>query len=330
MADPPAALDHLRLRSFHLLKVLTDCGSLRGAAERMHTTQPALSAMLRDLENTLGGRLFERSRRGLTPTELGKFAARHADILLADVGRLRDEIVAQSQGRSLLRVGVLPLLMLEMVPAALSHLRRTAPWLRIEFHEGSVSSLIGLLRDGAIDLVVGRMTSEHASDRELERLHLFSERLSVVAAANHPLAALPRIAWPKLSQAVWVLPPPDTILRQTFIEAFLRRGLQPPGPTYESASFASSINIVAQTDCLMVAPRTVAAHYLRYGNITMLKADLGEPEARIDVIRRRQRPGTKSVDLFVAAVQAAVATANTSAGRQHSRTGDIRSRSRPA
>jgi DNA-binding transcriptional LysR family regulator len=312
MSLSPAALDHLRLRSLRLLQVLTESGSLRRAAEAMNTTQPALSAMLNDLEHTLGGRLFERSRRGLRPTELGQFAARQAAIVLSDIRRLRDEVSAQTQGHALLRVGVLPLLMLDIVPSALANLRRHAPWLRIEFHEASVSSLVSLLREGSIDLVVGRMTAEHSADRELERLHLFSERLCVLADRRHPMAKMRKIDLQRLCDGVWILPPADTILRQTFIEAFLRRGLQPPSATFESASFYSSINIMMHTDCLMVAPRTVAAHYTRHRKVAMLKANLREAAARIDIIKRRSRSDSHGMDLFIESVRLAAATTTSS------------------
>src|SRR6478752_5946380 len=118
-------IDHLRLRSLVLIETLAQTGSLRQAARRLNTSQPALTVMLRDVERTLGGTLFERSRRGLVATAMGDYAIQ--------------------QARRLLRVGVLQLLMLEVVPRALVLLRRAAPAVRIEFEEGAAGHLLGRL-----------------------------------------------------------------------------------------------------------------------------------------------------------------------------------------
>src|SRR5579864_2348950 len=134
---PAASIDHLRLRALALVETLAETRSLHQAARRLNTSQPALTVMLRDVEETLGARLFERSRRGLVPTAMGVYAIRQARLVLADLRRVQSEFAAGQHGQSLLRVGALQLVMLEVVPHALAQLRKVMPTLRVEFEEGS-------------------------------------------------------------------------------------------------------------------------------------------------------------------------------------------------
>ena len=78
-------MDHIRLRALSLVEALADTGSLHQAARRLNTSQPALSVVLQEFERTLGGRLFERSRRGLAPTDRGTHMIRQARLILADL-----------------------------------------------------------------------------------------------------------------------------------------------------------------------------------------------------------------------------------------------------
>src|ERR1700758_2343791 len=70
MAAPTImALSHLKYRHLMLILHLSEHGTLHKAAEYLGITQPAATAMLNDLESLMGMRLFERSSRGVVPTE---------------------------------------------------------------------------------------------------------------------------------------------------------------------------------------------------------------------------------------------------------------------
>ena len=58
-------------RHLEQISVIVDTGTLQAAADRIGTSQPALSRMIRTLEARLGTRLFERDRRPLRVTPMG-------------------------------------------------------------------------------------------------------------------------------------------------------------------------------------------------------------------------------------------------------------------
>jgi len=285
-------MDHLRIRAFSLIQILGEVGSLHQAARRLNTSQPALSVMLRELERALGGRLFTRSRRGLVATELGNYAISHANLILSDLKRLQREAAAASNGGSLLRVGSLPVLMLEIVPKTLALLRQSFPTLQVEFREGSAPDLLTELAVGHLDIVVGRMLPEFVPNDDLASTALFAETFCVIGRADHPFTRRRGLTWRQLQAADWVETPVTTILRNVFSEAFLRRGLKPPQPKYESASFYSSVAILRTSDCLMMVPNQVSEHFTNTGVVRALPVRVGEATASYSLLRRRSRAET--------------------------------------
>ncbi len=300
------SLDHLRLRSLSLIEAVAETGSLHQAARRLNVSQPALTVMLQEVERTLGGQLFERSRRGLTPTERGLYAIRQARLVLADLRRVQSEFAAGQHGLSLLRVGVLQVLMLELVPRALARLRRENPALRIEFQEGAVGDLLKALSDGTLDLVLGRMPPEFVSNDDLQASLLFTDSYCVIASADHPLARKRRVAWPELQSLSWIEPPANTMLRDFFVDTFLRHGLKPPQPLYQSASFYSCVNILERSDCLMLVPREVGRHFSHRAGICILPVAVEGPDAAFSIVKRRSRADTTGMRAFEACLRQSI------------------------
>lgn len=304
-------LDHLRLRALTLVETLAQTGSLHQAARHLNTSQPALSVMLQEIERALGGRLFERSRRGLVPTEMGDYMIRQARLVLADLRRVRSEFASNNQGRALLRIGAFPLVMLEIVPHALGLLRRSHPGIRAEFHEGAASELLAALADGMLDLVIGRMLPEFAANEDLVPSFLFTESFCIVGGVHHALARRRKISWQELADIDWIEAPPNTALHDFFAEAFLRRGLRPPQPIYQSASFYSCVAILGTSDCLMMVPSEVGRHFARQSRVRVLPVKVEEATAPFSIIKRRSRADTRAMPAFEAAVRQAVRSRRT-------------------
>ena len=89
---------HTRLKHLPLLITLGDTGSLSETARLSYTTQPALSRWLKELEEDVGGELFERHARGLHPTPLGQMLIAHARRIQTEVERVQKNIEAVHEG----------------------------------------------------------------------------------------------------------------------------------------------------------------------------------------------------------------------------------------
>lgn len=228
----------LRLRHLELLIALSEAGTMRAAASRLHLSQPAISKMLVELEDALGARLFERSRQGVHTSAAGAAAVHRARVVLGELAHAHSEVGAIRRGASsVLRVGTFSVT--AAVPAAVVQLRQRLPGVAVHLHEARVRELIQLLLEGELDCVFGALTTELLTSdllRSLQSEVLFEDHLCVLAAATNPLLRRRRLRWPDLRDAHWVAPPRHTLVRQAFMTAFLNEGVDPPEPVIEAMS----------------------------------------------------------------------------------------------
>ena len=90
----------MNLRRLRYFVAIVDAGTAAGAAEKLHVASTALSMQLGALEEELGGALFDRSRRPMELTPLGRYFHPRAKALLDDARRLHGEAVCIASGRS--------------------------------------------------------------------------------------------------------------------------------------------------------------------------------------------------------------------------------------
>ncbi|GLZ33507.1 LysR family transcriptional regulator [Lentzea sp. NBRC 105346] len=82
----------LELRHLRVICAIAEAGSLSKASAVLGLAQPALTAQLQRLESLVGGRLFDRDRRGARPTALGELVLERAKILLPAITRLEEDV----------------------------------------------------------------------------------------------------------------------------------------------------------------------------------------------------------------------------------------------
>jgi LysR family transcriptional regulator, pca operon transcriptional activator len=303
---------HLRLQHLVLCQALAESGTVSEAATLLHRTQPALTKMLQELESSLGVKLFERGRLGTTPTPSGKAFIDRAVAMLNEWTVLQEELQAIGNGESgILRVGATPLTTLTLMPQALARLRKDRPGLLVRFREATIHDLLLALDAGELDCVVGRFSGELLGTEavgELRQERLYDEVLSIVAGTGHALARRRRVAWKDLAGMDWVLPPSELATRQIFNTSFIRAGLIPPRPVYESSSFTTSISFAHQLGVLAVVPLEAARIAESHGLVRVLQTQLAAFSAPISIIRRRDALPSKGLSSFLAAVRAAART----------------------
>ena len=248
-------LRRLRLRHFELLTLLAEERTVRAAARRMSLTQPAISKMLKEIEDCFDTRLFERSRTGVAANAAGERLIRHAVIAINETRALGEEVNAIiERGATILRVGTLP--MTPRVPESIARLRTRIPGTIVQVREARIVHLIPALRDGELDCVVGGLPPEALQSVDIDKLrveHLAPDRIHVVASPSHRLAGRRRFHWRQLEGERWVLPPRQSMLRRAVIDAHHQAGLAPPEPDVELMSpFFLTTLLSLDTDLLGV------------------------------------------------------------------------------
>ncbi len=147
---------------------------------------------------------------------------------------------------------------------------------------------------------------EFAGKEDLEASLLLTQSFCVISGTHHALAHRRKLSWATLHAADWLQAPPNTALHDYFVETFLRHGLTPPRPLYQSASFYSCITILQSSDCLMMVPHEVARHFTRHAAIRILPVRLGEPSTPFSIVRRRSRAEMPAMTAFEDAIRQVV------------------------
>ena len=177
---------HLRLRHLRCFLEVARVQSVSIAAERLSVTQPAVSRSLKELENILGVPLFDRVGRGLRLNEAGRIFQSHAAASLTELMRGHDQLAKDSNASVRLSVGALPTAATDLFPRAALRFREEMPKVRLHILTGPNWLLFNQLRDGQLDLVVGRMPEgEAASGVAFQQLYI--EDVVLVCRPHHPI-----------------------------------------------------------------------------------------------------------------------------------------------
>jgi DNA-binding transcriptional LysR family regulator len=279
----------LRVRHLEVLLAVAAAGSMQRAAQSAHLTQPAISKIIRELEEGFGTTLFERSRRGVSLTESGRTLAERAQYLLNDIAGTREEIAAIDKGTvGALRIGVLPVVESTLLPKGLQALRKVAPALRIRIEEGARSALLGSLRRGELDCVIGRLDVGSA-DAEFQCENLVQMPVRIVAGIRHPLAKARNISPATMTGYPWVLPPQGAPIRSVIDSLFVHAGIAAPLPLVESTSIRLNYELIRTSDMIGTMTEDAARGYAALRKLAILPIELGDRLPHVGAILRRGR-----------------------------------------
>ncbi len=269
-----------------MVKTINDEGSLTAAALALHTSQPALSRSLNQLETRIGARLFQRLPRGMAPTECGITLLQHADQVQAITRSARVQVEAQVRLEApLLRLGIAPYISLAPVTRTITAMEAAHPRLRFEIAVGPPEELIDKLSSGDLDLVIGPLP---ADERQLKRTTLFEDNSVIVVRRDHPMRSL-KPPLKSLSGYRWILPGREHPLRKRIDALFLDAGLPLPTVQIETEDIPLSFNLALRSDYLIAIPRDVALFARRDQGIRILKLELPGAYASIGVTQLRSR-----------------------------------------
>lgn len=216
------------LNYHHLLYFWTVAreGSIARATEKLNLTQPTISAQIRQLEESLGEKLFEKSGRGLTLTEAGKIAFRYADEIFALGSELRDTLRDRPTGKPRrVTVGVADVVPKLVAYRVLRPAFELAEPVEVICREASSEKLIAELALHEIDLVI---TDTPAAGANIHAHNHFLGESATTLFAAPALAARYRKNFPRsLHGAPMLLPAVGTQLRRALEQWLEANELEP-------------------------------------------------------------------------------------------------------
>ena len=176
----------MKIQHLRFLTAVVDYGGVIKAAERLHLSQPSISAGLKVLEQELGRPLFDRSaqaNRSLRLTPAGRRFYRNALEILRQCNAARADFLGDTDEKRRVRIGVLDTLPQEAIIKLFQVLGKREPNVQIDLWEGSADRVAGWLAQERIDLAWTNVNDLTPNARVLWR-----EPLVAVVAPNHPFA----------------------------------------------------------------------------------------------------------------------------------------------
>jgi len=244
-------------------------GSFRGAAQRLNTTQPAISQRIAQLEREMGVKLLNRDHRVASPTTSGRQLMVYAEKLIG----LRSEMIAavgdRSAMRGVMRLGVAETNVHTWLSRLIKSVNTAYPNLSLEIEVDITPNLSARLLAQEIELafVLGPLSISSVRNRPLcdypigflasPSLGLGNGPLTV-----HDLAKFPIITFPRKTQ-------PYEIVRSLFNRPDL-----PPIRLHASASLATVIHMAIEGLGIAVIPTAIVENELADGRLQLLSTDL--------------------------------------------------------
>lgn len=210
-----------QLRSF---ATIAETGQLTRAAEKLHVSQPALSAQLKALEEELEFTLFERTPSGMVLTPAGKRLLASAESVVAAAQNLQNEARAMKGALvGKVRIGTLSDPQFIRIGEFIGATAAKHPLLELELQQGVTGELLELVRDGALDasFYYGDLKFPSIAGMPLREI---AYRVAAPAAWCDQLE---EATWAEVARQTWIIPPKISTHHQLAHTLLAEHGVEP-------------------------------------------------------------------------------------------------------
>jgi DNA-binding transcriptional LysR family regulator len=287
---------NITLRQLRAFVALADTGSFTDAATRLHVTQSALSGLIKELEQTLGLQVVNRSTRKVSLSEVGREFYPLVARLLQDLDGALDTIAdLKALKRGLVRIAAPQLMSASVLPEVIASFKQQYPDIEIRLLDCMVEHVLSKVHSGEVDFGVG---PERESSADIEAKTLFEIPFVVVFRPDHPLNKKKRVTWDDaLRYPVIALKGEFTHrLRVDLHDSLHDEALNPANEVgFMTTAFAMVSAGLGVTTCLPYASSLIRLHHLQ-------SRPLQDPMVRrkFFVFTRRDRPLSPAAAQFSA------------------------------
>ncbi|MBW0270386.1 LysR family transcriptional regulator [Nocardia sp. MH4] len=299
----------MELRQLRYFVTVVDEGGFTRAAERLHLTQPGLSAQVRQLERELGQPLLHRGARSVTPTEVGSAVLAHARAALAAADRI-GETVQEFSGllRGHVRLGVISGAATEEfdVAGVLADFHDDHPQVRISLTEDTAERMLAALERGELDIALVGLTG--AAPNPGIGLDVILETPVVAAVAGDapadPGESAGTISLSALTEHRLICLPRGTGLRGVFERACAAAGFT-PDIAFEAAAPPLLLRLAAHGLGTAVVPALTEDEAKAFGVRALAIVD-PPIRGRLALAWRTDRPGGPAAKVLLGQLRIAL------------------------
>jgi len=174
----------MELRHLRYFKVVAELQHFHKAADKLHITQPALSNQIKQLEQELNTKLFERVGRGVKLSESGELVLSSAIRILNEAELLKESVSDLESGQAgTLKIGVLQSINSLYLRSLVAEFDRNNPNISLQIEEMTNYNIEKKVTRGDIDIGIGFILNKDYPDLEFERL--FDEKWKLIISPTH-------------------------------------------------------------------------------------------------------------------------------------------------
>ncbi|WP_194791488.1 transcriptional regulator CynR [Pseudomonas sp. UFMG81] len=267
--------------------------SFTRAAAALHVSQPALSQQVRQLEESLGIALFDRSGRITRLTDAGEVYLRYAKRAaqeLQEAKRAIDDLGDLSRGS--LRVGVTPTFTSYLVGPLVEAFHSRYPNITLVLREIAQEALEELLLADEVDVGIAFDNGHHL---DLEAQALLVETLALVVGKHHPLATTGSIGLEALNAESLILLSAEFATREQ-IDSYCRQHNIRPHVHVEANTISALIEVVSRTTLATLLPANIA---LAHEQLVAIELDQQRLQRTAVLMQRKGVYQTAAAKAFV-------------------------------
>jgi DNA-binding transcriptional LysR family regulator len=258
--------------------------SFSRAAARLHRTQPAISQVIRKLEESIGETLFDRAARDGSLTAAGSLLRDYALRLLAlrrEAKSALDELKSLERGQ--LQLAANEYTCMYLLPA-IDRFRREFPHVNVTVHRTLASRIPEELNLRSFEIGVISFRPDPAQFRTIA---VYGDTLAFIVSPNHPLAGAERVSINDLGNENFIAHNVMSPLRRKVIEAF-QRYRAPLNMGIELPTIEAIKRFVAMGNGVALVPHLTVARELETGDLVRVTVDELEMKRVLRLIHRRQ------------------------------------------
>jgi LysR family transcriptional regulator, regulator of abg operon len=289
--------ESMKTHQLRSLVAVADAGSVRGAARLLDTSPAAITQNLQSLENDVQMQLVQRTTSGVSLTESGNALLVHARLIITQMNRAYDAVDAlRGNFRKRLSVAVTPWVALTFLPEAVTRFRQRMPAIHLEIFEGLLAIANPRLRDGSLDLYIGRRAPGVAIP-DLSCRPLFGVSRVAIARCHHPKAESRSLA--DLLDQDWLVPLDPETERQVPYRMFERHGLPAPHNIHYVHSLSVAIPLLQRTDMIGIFPWPLVELCAGHAGLSPLPLREQFDESVVGIITRAGEPPDAASACFI-------------------------------
>jgi DNA-binding transcriptional LysR family regulator len=279
------------------LIAVNDYQSFAQAARHAHVSITSLHRSARSLEQQIGRKLFRNTAQGATTNECGMRLAANLQLAIKELEAAEQEIrYHQGIVRGRLLLGALMLAGSHFMAHELSVFVPLYPEIKVSLFNGSYDVMLGKLRSGAIDFLVGLLKNPPPVDDVVEVI-LGYDPYVIAVGRQHPLAGKKTVTREDLIAAEWILAHGDAY-RRTIVDRLLDGA--PARSSIETHSLPTIYTFLDSGDRMAIMTRSEIVLEERLGNrLTSLSYVIDEPAAPIGVTLRKDWVPTRLQQEFL-------------------------------